>query len=1213
MMLRSGCWALVPLLAVAALLLPRHLEAVVVREVERVEAPPILTSGAVTCGAWPRLLTLSGGEIWEHREGLWSVLPGVGEKPEIAPHSAAWLTSSGLFVHSHVRMHRYMKSHWTAVHSTPHPPALSLAATFTLSPNHVAFHGGRAAWGVSNMVWVFSVTDGRWLPGATSPVSLAGHAAVADQSTLYLVGAEGVVHRLAFTFENTTFTVTSSSTLPPLPQPVTTQLAAALLDQQLWVVAVREGIFSYNGTEWATHGKSILQATVPPGRNVAMVPVNTTTAVTLLIPNNTAVPPLAHVAYLSNGSLSISTPPASPPPVAYPTLVTLGTSLILFGGVQGARVYNTLWAFHTEGWTQVFPTSEPPGGVYGHTAVVYGGSIMVVFGGSNGLSMTNELWLLRTSSLAMVWRQETPNGPSPAPRALHAAAIQNTPDGGVMWLYGGVDSRGATLSDLWRYTFSSARWDLVEERAEPGALALHTVCIADSRLVVSSHGRMWHRIVGGDGGWYKDTIRHVRLGHHMQCAGQQILILGGISPGGIVVPYSESFRFREGKLVADEKEEVVRVSHGSAAAVIGDRLVVAGGFGLLPSQAPTEWPRGTTVTWKLFDWPCSEGTYTNTTSNASSCDTCPAGTFSNRQGAASCTACPAGTFGWKKGSVACDMCPTSTFNDMAGRDTCTQCPEDSLCPVGTVRPLPLDDVRDVQAKHHRGFNQERWSQEVVYVFISWVVFTVVVLVVCGAVYCLNKSARMAALDLIYKDRNASRDGYFIASVQTPLGGMAAVLWLVSVGHVVFTAFFYMTYYSEVEYSSLLVGMNREWPLDLTVSIEMDYFPGQCTYDGAPRGICHEAINVTLQGLSSSTAGSNYLCRQDSSACFVEFYCTHCTVHRQSPVLDLTVTGESASASELEVVVTTTEGKISTVLRPSRGVFRGLKEQSEVTAVLYPVLRLVEAGAMADSNAMSETAEVGMDVGLLGMKGGSEVHGDADTMLSVGFSLRVTFQLDTTVMVYRTYSRQALGLYLAFFFLIVGGCYVIWGLVVRGLVHCFFPMGMLPAHRVGYGKALQMHLSGLVEHVRAYDSASGHLLGKLLRVRSQPAPSAASEAHDGAPRAADVASEATETESIPPSTSRNADLASSAELTCKPFLRNDTAMDSAELHLVDHEQAMHYEMARKVRGQSHFKGPRKDMASAMLDGRMSQPVRDALGTAAEAVDAFTVSHAEARQP
>lgn len=133
-----------------------------------------------------------------------------------------------------------------------------------------------------------------------------------------------------------------------------------------------------------------------------------------------------------------------------------------------------------EQW-QELPGVLPPAR-YGHTMVEIGGELYM-FGGmpSDGRpAPLNDLWRFNNNNQ---WEQLTPDNP-PAPRHGHAATVAN----GKMYIHGGMDAKGISQYDIWRYdpTSNPNTWERLPGN---GAVAIpryyHAAStLADGRVIV---------------------------------------------------------------------------------------------------------------------------------------------------------------------------------------------------------------------------------------------------------------------------------------------------------------------------------------------------------------------------------------------------------------------------------------------------------------------------------------------------------------------------------------------------------------------------------------------------------------------------------------------------------------------------------------------------------------------------------------------------------
>jgi hypothetical protein len=213
-------------------------------------------------------------------------------------------------------------------------------------------------------------------------------------------------------------------------------------------------------------------------------------------------------------------------------LVTAGTEyqqMITFGGTDGTRLHNDL--------DRVFALLEvpretqeirvdatcqgPPGVRIGHSAVfdqIYDNPYtlqrqIIVYGGrdtTGGLNKTyGDVWrLVRDDSLrTWCWTELHPTGTAPPPRSRHSAIMSLYPGGDEsMIVFGGVDSLGTPLNDIWKLHLhppSNIRWEQLTPASAPPARYGHTA-VYDYR-----HKRMF--IFGGRDNGMPNPFRQDRL------------------------------------------------------------------------------------------------------------------------------------------------------------------------------------------------------------------------------------------------------------------------------------------------------------------------------------------------------------------------------------------------------------------------------------------------------------------------------------------------------------------------------------------------------------------------------------------------------------------------------------------------------------------------------------------------------------------------------
>ncbi len=137
------------------------------------------------------------------------------------------------------------------------------------------------------------------------------------------------------------------------------------------------------------------------------------------------------------------------------TVTTDGRAAYLFGGRDGATVFDDLWAYDmaADAWKRLAPDGPTPPGRFGHNAVWVDGIGLVVFAGQNGADFYNDLWAYDPAANA--WRQLAARGAFPVARYGSCAAIG--PDG-RLWISHGFTSEGTRFADTRAYDFRLATW-----------------------------------------------------------------------------------------------------------------------------------------------------------------------------------------------------------------------------------------------------------------------------------------------------------------------------------------------------------------------------------------------------------------------------------------------------------------------------------------------------------------------------------------------------------------------------------------------------------------------------------------------------------------------------------------------------------------------------------------------------------------------------------
>ncbi len=266
-------------------------------------------------------------------------------------------------------------------------------------------------------------------------------------------------------------------------------------------------------------GSAPASVTAPPASVVASSPPVQSAAPSASAPPSTA-PSVAGSASAAPSASSIASPavalawskletgagPASREDHTW-TVDDSGGAAWLFGGRDGATVFNDLWRFDLEAatWERV-RAANPPAARFGHTATLVPGVGVVVFGGQAGGGFFNDLWAYDPGANA--WKELPAGGAVPEPRYGSCAGL--APDG-RLWISHGFTDQGRFF-DQRAYDFAAGAWsEVTRDDPAPVVRCLHDcVWTADGQFVLyggqtnglPALGDLWHRTASG--GWQQE-------------------------------------------------------------------------------------------------------------------------------------------------------------------------------------------------------------------------------------------------------------------------------------------------------------------------------------------------------------------------------------------------------------------------------------------------------------------------------------------------------------------------------------------------------------------------------------------------------------------------------------------------------------------------------------------------------------------------------------
>ena len=143
----------------------------------------------------------------------------------------------------------------------------------------------------------------------------------------------------------------------------------------------------------------------------------------------------------------------------------LGSQLYIFGGYDGSRVLNDLYAYDINNamWKQIVHSGISPPARAGHSGTALGvPPHLVIFGGANASRRFNDVSILDTVNNQ--WDKPTTRGKQPVPRYFHAAGLHRS----NLIVFGGNEG-SSSLGDL--HALNTENWTWSQPAATGAAPA----------------------------------------------------------------------------------------------------------------------------------------------------------------------------------------------------------------------------------------------------------------------------------------------------------------------------------------------------------------------------------------------------------------------------------------------------------------------------------------------------------------------------------------------------------------------------------------------------------------------------------------------------------------------------------------------------------------------------------------------------------------------
>jgi hypothetical protein len=412
----------------------------------------------------------------------------------------------------------------------------------------ILFGGGNGSSALGD-TWSWNGTVWTQLTPLNSPSARLDHVMVYDAAnqTIVLFGGQsspssGTALSDTWIWNGTNWVQQSPATSPPALYGATACYSAAttavILNGGQSSAGWQGATWSWNGTTWTQLSPGPAGGAVGPSPRIwaSMVKDLATTSIILFGGYNGAG--ALNDTWQLVGSTWTQLTPATSPPARYLAAMAYDpgtTSIILNGGFGSALLADT-WSWNGTTWTQLTPATSPPAR-YAHSLAFETGSTLLLFGGLTASAYLNDTWTWNGTT----WAQQA--APLASPSLRYAAQAIWDVGHGYMILFGGVSTTSTFLGDTWKW--DGAAWTLLAPAAHPtarafGACAYNTSTSAPTILggegssyfsdMWTWSGTNWVQVVPA-------TLPTARgLGGMSVGAGSQELVLfGGINSSGTLL------------------------------------------------------------------------------------------------------------------------------------------------------------------------------------------------------------------------------------------------------------------------------------------------------------------------------------------------------------------------------------------------------------------------------------------------------------------------------------------------------------------------------------------------------------------------------------------------------------------------------------------------------------------------------------------------------
>lgn len=638
----------------------------------------------------------------------------------------------------------------------------------------------------------------------------------------------------------------------------------------------------------------------------------------------------------------------TPPARMYQSMSAINGKLYMYGGRGLTGRLDDMWVYDIEAdlWSSIKTSGTSPGSRSSHASTSQG-DIMLIWGGVSDSSFLNDLYKFEVN--INTWTKIEPSGTLPSGK--RGACIKMLLP--KIYIFGGESLSGLT-NELWEYdtSFNVYTQIVFTGNSYPAPVKYPLCEIFDSKLFVAfgaSEGEepvctiysfnltehTWTEEPGLDP---YENCRTVSAAHFINST--YLVYIGGEVWGTDAYKTAQVIDIsNDNNLISYTVEDYF---FAGASAVFGSKIYMFGGGTSVGSTIRLSIPSYNFYSIDLKSFSdnnldiCSLGTY----ASSEGCKTCPAGSYTDKEGQDSCEMCKEGTYNYINGASSdkqCYPCPDGSYNPKTGSKVCYDCPVGASCPVGSKSYSIVFIEESLSTSQPASYKPDTSTlnkkKRMLYGIVIGLGF-----IACVAVLLIKQiKNNLKFLDL-FKIRHNFEIGSYMKMEKNRTGGFFAIIFLIVAIILIIIACLDYIYNNIIESKALvpLVLLNSEieaFTGNLTAKVTLFNYGGDCDSES-------ESFSIEFSNLNKDDYSKKL--KQDGSSCIIEIKIVNCEVETGAS-MELKFEDTSSYCSDIRVTLTSTSSiedttsMISEIIHADENkVFRGYSPTT-FNLLLFPSL------------------------------------------------------------------------------------------------------------------------------------------------------------------------------------------------------------------------------------------------------------------------------------